>query len=110
MLTLLMTAIDKIQATFPVNRIVTLLTPLAFVPASAWISGYVAEHFPGLPPLSSGSVTGIMVAGALAALTAAYKWIDGWQRHEEQRQALTQQLARGEMSSKSLDAATDAVK
>lgn len=110
MLTLLMAAIDKIQATFPVNRVVALLTPLAFVPASAWISGYVAEHFPGLPPLSSGSVTGIMIAGALAALTAAYKWIDGWQRHEQHHQSLVEAAARAEMSPKSLKAAQDAIK
>lgn len=74
--------IDKVQAAFPVNRVVVLLTPLVFVPASAWVSAYVAEHFPGLPQFSSGQVTAVAVSGAVIAGTAAYKWIDGWQKHE----------------------------
>jgi hypothetical protein len=81
-LALLNRGIDKLQKTFPVNRVVVLLTPIVFVPASAWVTAYVAKHFPGLPAFSSGEVTGLMVAGALSALAAAYKWIDGWQKHE----------------------------
>lgn len=75
--------IDKFQATFPVNRLVALATPLVFVPISAWFSGYVAKHFPGLPAFSSAQITGIMVAGSVAALTAGYKFLDGWQKHEQ---------------------------
>lgn len=75
--------IDSLQTKFPVNRVVVLLTPL-FVAASAWVSGYVAQHFPGLPALSAGEVTALMIAGAAAAVGAAYKWIDGWQKHEAQ--------------------------
>ncbi|HVY79310.1 MAG TPA: hypothetical protein VG898_12475 [Solirubrobacterales bacterium] len=78
-------AIDSLQAKFPPNRIVVLLTPLVFVPAATWVTGYVAEHFPGLPQLSSGAVSGLMATGALSALAAAYKWLDGWQKHEERK-------------------------
>lgn len=78
---LLSRIIDKLQATFPPNRIVVVLTPLVFVPAAASVSGWIAEHFPGVA-IPQGGVLGIMGAAALAALTLAYKWIDGWQKHE----------------------------
>lgn len=78
---MLNTIIDKLQATFPVNRIVVLLTPV-FVAISGWLSTWAAQNLPGIPPLDSDWLTGIFVAGALSAATAAYKWIDGWQKHE----------------------------
>jgi hypothetical protein len=78
-----MKAIDKLQATFPVNRVVALLTPTVFMPASAWLAGWAAKHLPGLPVFSASEVDGLMIAGALGALAAGYKWIDGWQKHEE---------------------------
>jgi len=73
--------VDKLQATFPPNRIVVTLTPIVFVPAAASASGWVAEHFPGVD-VPAGGVLGLMGAGALAALTLAYKWVDGWQKGE----------------------------
>jgi hypothetical protein len=76
-------AIDALQKKFPPNRIVVLLTPTAFVPASVWISGWAATHLPGLPGLTSGEVLGVELAGALAALKLADRWIDGWQKHED---------------------------
>jgi membrane protein implicated in regulation of membrane protease activity len=76
-------AIDKAQATFPPNRIVALLTPLVFVPVSGFVSAWVAKHFPGLPAFSSAQITGFMLVGALSALAAGYKWVDGWQKAEE---------------------------
>jgi hypothetical protein len=76
-------AIDTLQEKFPPNRVVVLLTPTAFVPASVWISGWAATHLPGLPGLTSGEVLGVELAGALAALKLADKWIDGWQMHEQ---------------------------
>lgn len=75
-------AIDKAQATWPPNRIVVLLTPTVFVPVSAWLSGWAAANLPGIPPLSSGWIAGVMGIGALAALKLADKFIDGWQKHE----------------------------
>jgi hypothetical protein len=78
-----MTAIDKLQATFPVNRVVALLTPTVFMPASAWLAGWGAKHLPGLPYFSASEIDGLMIACALGALAAGYKWIDGWQKAEE---------------------------
>lgn len=75
------TAVDRMQRTFPPNRIVVLLTPLLFVPAAGFVSALVAQWVPGveLDPLE---VTAVFVAGAVAALAKAYKWLDGWQRDE----------------------------
>lgn len=73
--------IDKLQATFPVNRIVVLLTPIVFIPASAAVTGWVALHFPGLV-IPEGLVVGLSGAAALGALTLAYKWLDQWQHGE----------------------------
>jgi len=78
-----MKLIDKAQATFPPNRIVALLTPTVFVPVSGFLAAWVAKHFPGLPQFSSAQITGFMLVGGLAALTAGYKWLDGWQKAEE---------------------------
>lgn len=82
MIALLNQAIDKLQETFPVNRVVVLLTP-AFVAASGWLSSWAAANLPGIPPVDSDWLTGVFVAGALSAAAAAYKWIDGWQKHDE---------------------------
>lgn len=78
-----MKTIDSVQAKWPPNRVVVLLTPLVFLPLSVWIPGWAATHFPGLPPLTSGEVLAVELSGALAALVLAYKFIDGWQKHEE---------------------------
>lgn len=75
-------AIDKLQATFPPNRIVVILTPLLFVPAAGFVTAYVAQKFPGLPTFSTGEVVGIFAGGGLIAARAANKWLDGWQKHE----------------------------
>lgn len=71
--------IDLLQAKFPANRIVVLLTPLAFAPAAGYVTAYVAQHFPGLPQFSAAQITGLFVTGALIAFGKAYKWLDGWQ-------------------------------
>jgi len=73
--------IDKLQATFPVNRLVVLATPILFIPASAAVTGWVALHFPGLE-IPEGLVVGLSGAAALGALTLAYKWLDQWQHGE----------------------------
>lgn len=73
--------IDQLQRSFPPNRIVVLLTPLLFAPAAGFVAALVAQWVPGieLDPLE---VTLVFVAGAAAAVTKAYKWLDGWQRAE----------------------------
>lgn len=75
--------IDRFQAKFPPAKLTTLLTPTVFVPASIWITGYVAKHFPGLPAFTTGQVTAFMIAGGFAAMTASFKRVDGWQKHEK---------------------------
>lgn len=76
------TWIDQLQAKWPPNRIVAVLTPVAFVPLAGFLATWVANHFPGIPTLDPNWLSGIFVTGAASALLMAYKWIDGWQKHE----------------------------
>lgn len=76
--------IDRLQAAFPVNRIVVILTP-AFAAASGWLATFAADNLPGGLQISGDWLTGIFISGAAAAIVAAYKWIDGWQKHEAGR-------------------------
>lgn len=86
MLQLLATGWQRLRAAFPVNRVVTILTPLVFVPVSGYVATWVPQHLPGIGfQPSSGMVLGLFLSGATAALTAAYKWLDGWQKHESRR-------------------------
>lgn len=64
------------------NRIVALATPL-FASLAGWIAQWVADHFPGTPNLDEGELTAVFIAGALAATTAAFQWLRGWMKHEE---------------------------
>lgn len=73
--------IDRFQETFPPNRIVILLTPIAFIPVAGTVTAWTAVHFPGLE-LSEGLVIGLASAAALGAFSLAYKWLDQWQRGE----------------------------
>jgi hypothetical protein len=77
---LLNKGIDKLQKTFPPNRVVIILTPF-FVPLAAAASAWVANNFPGIS-LSEGTIIGFAGAGALAAIGGAYKWLDRWQQQE----------------------------
>jgi hypothetical protein len=79
---LLVEAIARLQEKFPVNRVVVLLTPIAFVPASAWVAGYLARNLPGLPAFSSAQILAFMITGAGSALAVAYKWLANWREHE----------------------------
>jgi hypothetical protein len=77
---LLSDLIDYLQAKFPPNRVVVLLTPL-FSAASGWLAVLSAEHTPFLN-LSQGQLTAVFIAGAGIVVPAVYKWLDGWQAHE----------------------------
>lgn len=72
--------IDKLQATFPPNRIAILLAG-PIVAASAWISAFVATNVPGVE-LPVGIIAGIIGAAVLIVVTLLYKWFDQWQRGE----------------------------
>lgn len=83
--------IDRFQAKFPANRLaalaMALLTPLVVTPAATYVAAWLPAHFPGLPTFTPTQLTVFAVTGGLAALvagiTAGYKFIDGWQDHEE---------------------------
>lgn len=66
-----------IREKFPINRVVTILTPFLAV-----ISGYVwtwaADNLPFVADnLSEGQLTAIFIAGAASAVALAYQWING---------------------------------
>lgn len=64
-----------------INRVVVLLTPI-FAGLAGWLVQLIADNFPGHPELDSRELTALFVLGAAAALAAAWKWLDGWQKHE----------------------------
>lgn len=72
--------IDKLQATFPPNRIMLLLAG-PIVAASAWFSGLVTANIPGVE-LPVAVVAGVIGGAVLIAITLIYKWFDQWQRGE----------------------------
>jgi len=64
-----------------IGRFVAILTPFFAIFAGA-IAGWVARTFPGVH-LDTGQIVAFMVAGATAALTAGFKFMAGWQQHEQ---------------------------
>lgn len=70
----------RIKKAWPVNRVVTTLTPLVFVPVSGALTAWLGTHFPGLPPMDPGFVTGMFALGAASAYGAFDRWIKGWQK------------------------------
>jgi len=63
-----------------IGRFVALLTPI-FAVAAGYLAGIVAQYIPGAN-LNQAEVTAFMVIAATSALTAAWKWLQGWQQHE----------------------------
>jgi hypothetical protein len=61
-------------------RFVALLTPFFAIFAGA-VAAYAAKHFSGVA-LDQTQVVAFMIAASSAALTAAWKWLQGWQQHE----------------------------
>jgi hypothetical protein len=78
---LLNRGIDKLQTTFPPNRVVLLLAAPIGVAAGA-VNAWVAVKFPGLPRFSDGQVTAFAITGFVSIVTLAYKYVDGWQKAE----------------------------
>lgn len=72
--------IDKLQATFPPNRVMLALAG-PITAASIWISAWVTAHVPGVE-LPVGIVAGAIGAVALITITLIYKWFDQWQKGE----------------------------
>jgi hypothetical protein len=53
-----------------------------FALAAGWLAGVVADAVPGVA-LDQNQIVAFMVAVTTAALTAGWKWLQGWQQHEQ---------------------------
>jgi hypothetical protein len=65
-----------------ISRFVAILTPL-FAIAAGWIAGVVAKAVPGAH-LNQSEIVSFMVAASVSAIAAGWKWLQGWQQHEQQ--------------------------
>ena len=63
-----------------IPRFVALLTPV-FAVAAGWLAGVIAQAVPGAH-LNQGQIVAFMTAAAVSAITAGWKWLQGWQQHE----------------------------
>jgi hypothetical protein len=60
---------------------VAILTPI-FALAAGWVAGLVAEIIPGVD-LDRGQIVAFMIAATTAVLGVGWKWLQGWQQHEQ---------------------------
>jgi hypothetical protein len=95
-----MKAIDKVQAAWPPNRVAVALGVLG-APALAWAS----KHGLDIP-------TPLAIAAIAGGVGLIYKWVDGWQKHEERTApkvvSATAVLTEGETTSTAPSKATKA--
>jgi hypothetical protein len=64
-----------------IGRFVAILTPM-FTIAAGWIAGVVAKAVPGAH-LNQSEIVSFMVAASVSAIAAGWKWLQGWQQHEQ---------------------------
>ncbi len=64
-----------------IGRFVAIITPF-FVVFAGWLAGVVAKAVPGAH-LDRGQIVAFMIAVSTAALGAGWKWLQGWQQHEQ---------------------------
>lgn len=64
------------------NRLVAVLAPIISALAGAFCA-VVADNFPGAPQLDVTEVTAIFVTVTTAGVALAWKWLEGWQKHED---------------------------
>jgi len=64
-----------------IGRLVAILTPI-FAVLAGGIAGWVAKKIPGVH-LDASQIVAFMVAAVTAVLTAAFKYLSGWQQHEQ---------------------------
>ncbi len=63
-----------------IGRFVAILTPV-FAVAAGWLAGVIAQAVPGAH-LDKNQIVAFMTAAAVSAITAGWKWLQGWQQHE----------------------------
>jgi hypothetical protein len=63
------------------GRFVAIITPF-FALFAGWLAGVVAKAVPGVT-LDKGQIVAFMIAVTTTALTAGWKWLQGWQQHEQ---------------------------
>ncbi|SRR5208283_2510074 len=63
-----------------IGRFVAILTPV-FAIAAGWFAGLIAQAVPGAH-LDQNQIVAFMTAAAVSAITAGWKWLQGWQQHE----------------------------
>ena len=63
-----------------IGRFVAIFTPV-FAVAAGWFAGVIAQLIPGVH-LDPTQIVAFMTAAAASALTAGWKWLQGWQQHE----------------------------
>lgn len=85
--------IDKLQATFPPNRVAILLAGV-ITAVSGSIAAWTAAHFPGLD-LGAAEIAGVLGAAVIITVRLLDRWFDRWQEGE---QAAEQQAAVAELA------------
>src|ERR1700742_3871959 len=63
-----------------IGRLVAIFTPV-FAVAAGWFAGVIAQAVPGAH-LDQNQIVAFMTAAAVSAITAGWKWLQGWQQHE----------------------------
>ncbi|MBV9204508.1 MAG: hypothetical protein JO037_03680 [Actinobacteria bacterium] len=63
-----------------IGRFVAIFTPV-FAVAAGWFAGLVAQAVPGAH-LDQNQIVAFMTAASVSAITAGWKWLQGWQQHE----------------------------
>jgi hypothetical protein len=64
-----------------IGRFVAILTPV-FAIVAGWVAGLVAQVIPGAH-LDQTQIVAFMAAAAVSVITAGWKWLQGWQQHEQ---------------------------
>jgi hypothetical protein len=63
-----------------ISRLVAIFIPV-FAVAAGWFAGLIAQAVPGAH-LDQNQIVAFMTAAAVSAITAGWKWLQGWQQHE----------------------------
>lgn len=93
--------IDYLREKFPLNRTVIYITGVVTVfvtPLAGGVAAWLAEHAPLVAEqVGSKQLTAIFVTGSVSfaafVITALYKFLDGWQKHEARIHAAATQIS-----------------